>query len=295
MSSRRDAVKALAAFAAAGRLPRATRAAGAPDTTAPEAMAPEARALDAIERIGLQLYTVRTLMTKDMPGTMAAVAAAGYREVEFAGYFGRTPAEVRALLNAHGLTAPSTHVGLEAVREGFGATAEAAQAIGIRYLTVASLDMRTITSVDDWKRTADVFNEVGRRAKAAGLRFAYHNHAVEFTMVDGVVPMDLLIGGTDSSLVAFELDLFWAMKAGQDPRAYFERHPGRFEMVHVKDATAAPASAMTDVGAGVMDWSRIFAAHTTAGIRHFFVEHDSPADPLGSIRRSAAFLKTLRF
>lgn len=291
MSSRRNAVKTLAALAAAGLFPRVTRAAaGAPVSGAPVSGAP-----DAIERIGLQLYTVRSLMNRDMPGTIAAVAAAGYREVEFAGYFGRTPAEVRELLSAHGLTAPSTHLGLDAVREQFGATADAAHAIGIRYLTVASLDMRTIKSADDWKRTADVFNDAGRRSKAAGLRFAYHNHAVEFTPVDGVVPMDLLVGGTDPSLVAFELDLFWAMKAGQDPRAYFERHPGRFEMVHVKDVTAAPASDMTDVGSGVMDWKRIFAAHKTAGIRHYFVEHDSPADPMQSIRRSADYLKTLRF
>lgn len=286
MPSRRDAVRTLAALAAAGLLPRTTRAASS---------APVAGAPDAIERIGLQLYTVRSLMNKDMPGTIAAVAAAGYREVEFAGYFGRTPAEVRQLLDAHALTAPSTHLGLDAVREHFGATAESAQAIGIRYLTVASLDMRTIKSADDWKRTADVFNDIGRRAKAAGLRFAYHNHAVEFTPLDGVVPMDLLVGGTDPSLVAFELDLFWAMKAGQDPRSFFEKHPGRFEMVHVKDATAAPASDMTDVGSGVMDWKRIFAAHKTAGIRHYFVEHDSPADPVQSIRRSADYLKTLRF
>lgn len=281
MSSRRDAVKTLAALAAAGLFPRTSRAAaGAPD---------------AIERIGLQLYTVRGLMNQDMPGTIAAVAAAGYREVEFAGYFGRTPVAVRQMLDTHGLTAPSTHVGLADVRERFGATVESAQAIGIRYLTVASLNMRTIKSVDDWKRMADVFNEIGRRVNAAGLRFAYHNHAVEFTLVDGAVPMDLLVGGTDPSLVAFELDLFWAMKAGQDPRAYFEQHPGRFAMVHVKDATSVPAGDMTDVGAGVMDWKRIFAAHTTAGIRHYFVEHDNPADPMRSIRRSADYLRTLQF
>jgi sugar phosphate isomerase/epimerase len=290
MSSRRDALRTLAAFAAAGLLPRTARAVRAPDAHARLGSAP-----DAIERIGVQLYTVRRLMTEDMPGTMAAVAAAGYREVEFAGYFGRTPHEVRQLLSANGLTAPSTHLGLEAVREGFDATAESAQAIGIRYLTVASLDMRTMKTVDDWKRMADVFNEVGRRAKAAGLRFAFHNHSVEFTPVDGAVPLDLLIGGTDPSLVTFELDLFWAMRAGHDPLAYFEKHPGRFEMVHVKDATAAPASAMTDVGSGVIDWKRIFAAHKTAGIRHYFVEHDNPADPMQSIRRSAEYLKALRF
>lgn len=281
----------MAALAAAGLFPRALGA----GASTPEVSAPATGTPDAIERIGLQLYTVRSLMNRDMPGTIAAVAAAGYREVEFAGYFGRTPVEVRQLLHANGLTAPSTHLGLADVGERFDATVESAQAIGIRYLTVASLDMRAIKTADDWKRTADLFNAIGHRANAAGLRFAYHNHAIEFQAVDGAVPMDLLVGGTDPSLVAFELDLFWAMKAGQDPRAYFERHPGRFAMVHVKDATAAPARDMVDVGSGVMDWKRIFAAHRTAGIRHYFVEHDSPADPMQSIRRSADYLKTLRF
>ncbi len=284
MTTRRDVVKALAAIAAAGALPRTARAASTD---------PAAR--DSIERIGLQLYTVRGLMAKDMPGTLAAVAAFGYREVEFAGYFGRTPSEVNQLLRDNGLTAPSTHLGLNDVRAGLDATVESAKAIGVRYLTVASLDMRAIKSGDDWKRTADVFSEVGRLVKEAGLRFAYHNHAVEFTPVNGVLPMDELITRTDPALVTFELDLYWAIKAGQDPLAFFGRYPGRFEMVHVKDATAAPALAMTDVGAGSVDWTRIFAAHESAGIRHYFVEHDNPTDPMASIRQSAAYLKALRF
>jgi len=282
MTSRRDAVKALAALAAAGWMPRTAQ--GAPRSAA-----------DHIERIGLQLYTVRGAMATDMPGTLAAVAALGYREVEFAGYFGRSPREVRGLLGDHGLSAPSTHLGLDDVRLRFDATAEAAHSIGITYLTVASLDMRGITTVDDWRRTADAFNEAGRRAQSAGLRFAYHNHVVEFRPVDGRLPMDILIGGTDPSLVAFEMDLYWAVKAGHDPRTFFARFPGRFEMVHVKDATAAPELAMTDVGSGTIDWKGIFAQHARAGIVHYFVEHDNPADPMASIHTSADYLRELQF
>jgi sugar phosphate isomerase/epimerase len=284
MSTRRDAVKLLAALAAAGVAPRALRATGG-TSTAP----------DSIARIGLQLYTVRSLMGTDMPGTLAAVAQLGYREVEFAGYFGRTPADVRALLTANGLTAPSTHLGLEDVQSRFDATAAAAQAIGIRYLTVASLDMRTLKTTDDWARMAETFNAIGARAKQAGLRFGYHNHSAEFTPVDGRRPLDILIEDTDPALVAYELDLYWAVRAGQDPVAYFKRHPGRFAMVHVKDATAAPALAMTDVGSGTIDWKAIFALHATAGIEHYFVEHDNPAAPMESIGKSAAYLKALRF
>lgn len=282
MTSRRDTLKALAALAAAGLFPRTLRA------SAPWHAA-------SIKRLGVQLYTVRGAMAKDMPGTLATVARLGYREVEFAGYFGRTPAEVRTLLNAHGLTSPSTHLGLEDVQQRFDTMAETAHVVGHRYLTVASLDMRTLKTVDDWKRTADAFNDAGRRAKAAGLRFAYHNHAVEFAKVDGQIPMDILLGGTDPALVAFELDLFWTWKAGFDPRTYFARFPGRFEMVHVKDSSGAPEHRMTEVGSGTMDWKGIFAQHARAGIRHYFVEHDDPADSIDSIRKSANYLSALRF
>lgn len=283
MTSRRDAVKTLSALVAAGLLPRDSHAGAAASSA-------------SIERLGVQLYTVRSLLTKDVPGTLAAVATLGYREVEFfGGVYGSSPAETRKVLNDHGLTAPSVHLGLEDVRERFDATAAIAATMGFKYLTVASLDMRTMKTVDDWKRTADVFNDVGRRAKGAGLRFGYHNHSVEFTPVDGRIPMDILIAGTDPSLVTFELDMYWAMKAGHEPRTLFARFPGRFEMVHVKDATAAPELKMTEVGSGAMDWKGIFAQRGKAGIKHYFVEHDNPQDPMDSIRKSANFLTNLRF
>lgn len=281
MTSRRDAVKTLAALAAAGLLPRAARA--LPWNAA------------RIDRVGVQLYTVRGAMGKDMAATLKAVAKLGYREVEFAGYFAHPPADVRRMLDDNGLSAPSCHLGLEAVREGFDATAAAAHTVGHKYLTVASLDMRALKTVDDWKRMADTFNEAGRRAKAAGLRYAFHNHAVEYAKVDDQIPMDILLGGTDPSLVAFEMDLYWITRAGFDPRTYFARFPGRFELVHVKDSMGAPNHKMTAVGAGTIDWKGIFAQHRRAGITHYFVEHDDPTDEMDSIRLSYNYLKALRF
>ncbi len=281
MTSRRDVLKNLAALAAAGALPRAVRA--LPWNAA------------SIERIGVQLYTVRAAMDKDVPATLRAVAKIGYREVEFAGYFKYAPADIRRMLDDNGLTSPSTHLGLEEVRQRFDAVAEAAQVMGHKYLTVPSLDMRSLKTPDDWKRVADIFNVLGRRAQGAGVRLAFHNHAAEFAAVQGQVPMDILLGGTDPSLVAFEMDLYWLTEAGADPRAYFARFPGRFELVHVKDSEGAPAHRMTEVGAGTMDWKKIFARHKQAGIRHYFVEHDHPADPMGSIRESYDYLKALRF
>jgi len=281
MTSRRDALKSMAVLAAGGLLPRVARA-----------MPWHAASID---RVGLQLYTVRSAMSTDVAATLRAVAKIGYREVEFAGYFKQSPADVRKMLDDDGLTSPSTHLGLDDVRERFDATAEIAHVVGQRYLTVASLDMRTLKTLDDWKRMADTFNEAGRRTKAAGLRFAYHNHVVEFSPVEGRVPMDVLIAGTDPALVTFEMDLYWVTRAGHDPRAFFRRYPGRFEMVHVKDSKGPPGNEMTEVGAGTIDWKSILSLHATAGIRHYFVEHDEPANPMESIRVSYGYLEALKF
>lgn len=281
MTSRRDALKTLAALAAAGLLPRAARALP--------------WSAESIKYVGVQLYTVRAAMGVDVAATLKAVAKLGYREVEFAGYFKHSPADVRRMLDDNGLTSPSTHLALTDLQQGFDATADAAHVVGHKYLTVAWLDARDRTSLDAWKKLADAFNTAGERAKRAGYRFAYHNHDFEFTPVDGQVPMDILLARTDPALVTYEMDLYWAVKAGYDPRTYFARFPGRFELVHVKDSKGAPAHTMTEVGSGSMDWKGIFAQHRKAGIQHYFVEHDEPADPMDSIRVSYNYLKALTF
>jgi len=140
---------------------------------------------------------------------------------------------------------------------------------------------------------AEVFNRLGRQARAVGLRFGYHNHAFEMTPMDGQVPYDVLLQNTDADDVCFEMDLYWTVDGGQNPLAYFARYPGRFPLVHVKDRTAN--GQMVDVGAGTIEWEAIFAHRKEAGIRHAFVEHDEPADPFGSLAASYAYLRALRF
>lgn len=245
--------------------------------------------------MGLQLYTVRTLMQRDMPGTLAQVAATGYREVEFAGYFGRTPAQVRALLAANKLTSPSTHLGLD-VLTGASArkTMDESRAIGHQWVTVAWLDASQRKTLDDWKRIAATFNRVGAEARDAGLRFAYHNHDFEFPLVDGTIPLALLLHETDPAYVDFEMDVYWLTKAGHDPLAWLDRHPDRFRMLHLKDAGPAPQRKMLDVGAGTIDWRAVLALGVRQGARHAFVEHDEPADPMASIRASRDYLAKLK-
>jgi sugar phosphate isomerase/epimerase len=242
--------------------------------------------------IGVQLYTVRTLLERDFEGTLAGLAAIGFREVEFAGYHGRTPQAVRAALGRAGLVAPSAHVAIEAVRDDLPRVLEGARVIGHRHVVVAWLPEQQRT-LDGYRAAADLFNRTGQQAVAAGVRFAYHNHAFEFDRLDGRMPYDVLLERCDPRYVAFEMDLYWITKGGQDPLAYFARWPGRFPMVHVKDSTGPPDHRMVDVGAGSIPWKAVFARREQAGIRHYFVEHDAPPDPLASVRRSYEYLRRL--
>lgn len=247
-----------------------------------------------IERIGLQLYTVRREMAKDVEGTLATVAAAGYKEVEFAGYFGKSPAEVRAILDRHGLAAPSVHVGSLAPDQ-WRQALDAAHVIGHHLVVIPWIPVEQRTGVDGYKRVAANFNRAAEEARAAGLQFAYHNHDFEFAPVAGQLPYDVLLAESDPKLVEMEMDLYWIVKGGQDPLAYFARWPGRFVAVHVKDSAGAPDHRMMDVGAGTIDFKKIFAHRAQAGIEHYFVEHDEPADAFASIRASCAYLKQLEF
>ena len=253
-----------------------------------------AHATSRISKIGLQLYTVRDLMKKDVEGTLASVGAAGYTEVEFAGYFDKTPAEIRAMLDRHGLTAPSVHTG-DVRPDAWAKALDAANAIGHRYIVVPWIPEERRKTLADWKAVAADFNRAAAAAQAAGLQFAYHNHDFEFWQVEGRVPFDVLLAETDPKLVQLEIDLYWITKGGQDPLAYFARWPGRVPLVHVKDSLGPPDNKMVDVGAGKIDWKRIFARSGQAGIRHYFVEHDQPADPIASITASCAYLKKLEF
>jgi len=242
-------------------------------------------------------------MKSDLPGTLARVAAIGYREVEFAGYFNHSPAEIRDLLAGNGLASPSTHVSIESMRKEWPKVLDQARAIGHQWVVIPWLPEAERGNLDAWKRLAAEFNGAARVARDAGLRLAYHNHDFELQPIaaasgqtaTSTLPLDVLIAETDPSLVDFEMDLYWMVKAGADPSAYFGRFEKRFPMVHVKDSAGAPEHAMTDVGSGSIDFRRIFAAAEKAGVRHFFVEHDHPADPTASIRSSYNYLRVLEY
>jgi sugar phosphate isomerase/epimerase len=247
----------------------------------------------AIDRVGVQLYTVRSAMQRDVAGTLASVAEIGYRAVEFAGYFDRSPAEIATLLRRHSLTAPSTHIGYDVLRSGWQRALDDAATIGHEYITIPWIAADERKTTDDWKRVAALFNEGAAQARAAGLRFAYHNHDFEFERMAGVVPFDVLLENTDPALVDFELDIYWIVRAGFDPLDYIARFPGRIRMTHLKDSDGPPDHRMTSVGSGIIDFPRVIAAANEAGASYHFVEHDQPADALASIRSSYAYLAGL--
>ncbi len=251
--------------------------------------------LDKLGPIGIQLYTVRDLFRKDPEGTLAALAQAGYAEVEFAGYSGLTAAALKAMLQRSGLGAPSAHVDLDQLRSRWPATLDFAESVGHQHLVLAWLDQADRRTVDDYRRVADQLNRAAATAQPRGISVSYHNHDFEFVAIDGQTPYDVLLSATDPALVKLELDLYWITKGRADPLAYFAKWPGRFPLVHVKDMDSGPSEGMVDVGQGRIDFRRIFAQRTAAGIEHFFVEHDWPKDPMAFARTSHRYLRHLEF
>jgi sugar phosphate isomerase/epimerase len=239
---------------------------------------------------------VRRELEKDFAGTLEKVAALGFLEVEFAGYFNHAPREVKTILARNQLSAPSAHISTADLRGNLQAAIEAAQTIGHQYLVCGYLPAEERRSLDDYKKLVDLLNGAGERLNKAGIQFGYHNHDFEFAPTEGKIPYDIILAGTDPRLVKMELDLYWITKAGQDPLKYFSAYSGRFPLVHVKDMDGTPKRFFTEVGQGTIDFKRIFTAAQKAGVKHFFVEQDeTPASPFSSIKVSIDYLNRLQF
>ncbi|RZK31455.1 MAG: sugar phosphate isomerase/epimerase [Hymenobacter sp.] len=260
-------------------------------------------AAPAAPKVGLQLYSLREYIGKDVKGTLAKVAKAGYQTVETYGYsrdthfWGLTAPEFKAALAANGLTTTSGHYDLGSFmstgnEDDLTAYIQAAKASGQTYVIVPYLDAKVRTSVADFKAIAAKLNQAGARCKAAGLRLAYHNHDFEFKAIDGTMLYDVMLKETDPALVDFEMDLYWVVRAGHDPLALFKQHPGRFPLWHVKDMDKAKPELNTEVGAGSIDFKKIFAHASEAGFKHPFVEQENfGMDAYQSIAQSAAYIK----
>ena len=252
-----------------------------------------AAATAAAPLLGVQLYTLRDALAKDLDGTFAALQQIGYRNVETFTLFGRSAADMRATLDRHGLAAPSGHHGLADLRASSAKVFDTAQTLGHRLVILPYL-MDNERTVDNYKRLVDECNRWGAEAKARGMMFGYHNHDFEFApLPGGQTGWDILIGGTDPALVKVEADVYWMTKAGRDPVDYVVKNPTRVVALHAKDATAAPERKMADVGAGTIDFKRLIAEARTAGVVGVFVERDDPTDALASSRAGFEYLRPL--
>jgi sugar phosphate isomerase/epimerase len=256
----------------------------------------EIKAATRLSKIGLQLYTLRREMDKDFEGSLQKVAAIGYNEVEFAGYYNRTPNQVKEILARYGLEAPSAHVSLADLRMKLDASIDAARAIGHKLLVCPYLNPQDRKTIDDYKRHAETFNKAAAACQKAGIEFGYHNHEFEFIPIDGKVPFDVLLAETDQKLVKIELDLYWIKKGNQDALDYMKKNPGRVIAFHVKDMDNTPKQSFTEVGRGVINFKDIFAQSKSVGVKYFIVEQDEcPGSPFDSIKISHDYLRKLEF
>lgn len=244
--------------------------------------------------IGVQLYTVRDEMKKDAARTLAAVAKAGYRQVEFAGYFDHSAKDIRKMLDDNGLVSPSAHIQMSDLGEPWERMLDAANTIGHEYLVCGWIDEPERT-VAGYRNIAARFNAAAEKSVKRGVMVGYHNYSYDFTRIDGEIPYEILLRECDPKKVVMEMDVFWVRAGGGDPIAYLDRNRGRFRMLHAKDMGPPPKNEMEDVGNGVVDWRAILGHGLESGVKYVFVEHDDPKDPWASIRNSYSYLSSLDF
>jgi sugar phosphate isomerase/epimerase len=289
---------------------------------------------EPIGRFGVALFTIPKLLDQDFAGALKLLADIGYKEVEFfgpfafsepaaqerwksvsaaigvngSGLFGRSPKEVRAILDRNGLSAPAAHIELGTLRTRLGEVADAAHGLGLKYVGPSSIPAEERRTLDGYKHAADEFNEIGARARKLGLRFIYHNHGYGWTELQGQIPLRLLLDRTDRELVVMEMDLFWTVAGGADPVELLDAYKGRYRLIHIKDMKQRARFSgdggdpsqwvelfpyMTDAGSGVLDLPKILSHAKKSGVEHFLLEQDLVANPDESLRKSYRFLSGL--
>ncbi len=240
--------------------------------------------------IALQLYTLRTETRKDFTGTLRQVAAMGYPAVEFAGYGGLPPEQVRDLLVELGLEAASTHTSLDALQQDLPGVIALHQTIGCHTVTVPSLPPTLRGSADGYRQAASTLSAIGQRLSEHDMLLCYHNHAFEFEPQGEQTGFDILYGESDPRYLHAQLDVYWAAKAGRDPAAIIRHLGPRCALLHIKDMAADGTFA--EVGAGNLDLRGIMAAGDEVGTRWFIVEQDScQRPPLEAVRISLENLR----
>lgn len=244
--------------------------------------------------VGLQLYTLRTVLSDDPVGVLRQVAEMGYETVELAGFAGLSAEQFKAALDENNLKAVSSHAPLQSIEEDFESVVAQAKLFGYSYVGLGSVDPSHRTTKENWIATARKLSDLGKKLKEeAGLTFFYHNHAFEFEeQIDGKYGLDLLYENSDSRYLQAELDTYWVQKGGADPVEYLKKYAGRTPILHIKDMR--DDGDFGEIGTGTLDWPAIFSAAEAGGVQAYIVEQDTcPGDPLESIKISIDNLKKM--
>jgi sugar phosphate isomerase/epimerase len=244
--------------------------------------------------VSLQLYTVRDDIANDLPATFEKIAKIGYKNVEGGGFNGLTPAEYGALLSKNGLKMPGAHIGIEALLgDKFDETIADYKGLGVETIIIPFINQEWRQEGAGYGKVADALNEIGPKVKEAGLKFAYHNHNFEFEdKHEGKSGMDILLAETDPSTVNFELDTYWALKAGVDPVGFINQNADRIILLHLKDMDPEDKS-FAPVGTGILPLDAILKA-APSHVGYLIVEQDvcTKQTPLESIEISYNTLKS---
>jgi sugar phosphate isomerase/epimerase len=257
------------------------------------------------QKYGLQLFSLREQLPKDVKGVIAKVAEAGYKQVETFGYskesgfWGLSAVEFKKLLRSNGLTTPSGHYGMDAfLKSGdinvIDDAIEAAKILEQDYVVIPYISPNLRQTANDIKSLVNWVNIAAKRVQNAGLKLSYHNHNFEFEPVEGQMLMEVLLKNTDADLVDFEMDIYWVVRAGQDPVKWLENYPGRFKLIHAKDMDKADPKLNTEVGSGSIDFQEIFAVTKYQNVRYYIVEQENfKMDPYASIAQSNKYLRNV--
>jgi sugar phosphate isomerase/epimerase len=243
--------------------------------------------------LGVQLYTVRSLVDKDFPGTLAAIRKIGYRTVEtYVAEYKMSAKDLRQAILDAGLVAPSGHFAYN----DFGTRMDYAKELGLECVVCSSVPGTVGNSADGFKQAADQYNAWGEQAKKMGLQFGFHNHNTEFKDFGGLTGIDILLQNTDPALVKWQMDCYWVAQAGFDPVEMLKKHGKRMQSLHVKDrkpnfptsTDTGPGSAhFTEVGTGTLDWTTILHLAGQLRIPNMYVEQDqTELPPLESLQIS---------
>jgi len=299
MTSRRKFVKASAYLAAGSMLVPSLSCSTKTKQETGEASTPEESAPVENKDIGVQVYSVREQLKEDFEGSLKRLAEIGYKHLEAYGlgldgmFLEKiSPAEYKKIATDLGMELVSTHTTYftsENAQKMIDASLEA----GLKHLVIPYLAEELRGSVDNYKRVAENFNSLGALFNAAGLKFGYHNHAFEFELIEGQVPLEILLNETEANLVNFEADLYWITKGGMDPMDLINKFPGRFSLFHVKDANQDLEQ--TTVGTGIIDFETILKSRDKAGVEYYFVEDERTDDPFGNVKAAFDHLNTADF